>query len=478
MANDTDTCERIKQLLDELNGLLNEQTSAEAAKIPPARSPNVPWAEETESMNAGTSGGLGQGGGFLRQGGGFLRQGGGFLRQGGGFLREGGGFLRDGGGFLRENGGDGSAHGFIRNGSASAVPYVPPAFFSSTRWANRGLGYLPDQSDCHDHTVFDPDEEEELKAFYSDLEKEVKKRAKEPIERRSPFKPEHLRQARDLCRELADGTATNDDLQKRREGFTPKARNLGDTGYLTAVEDQGEISSCTAHAVVGLAEYLIKAATYETQDLSRLYLYKATRDLMGVSGDTGAYIRSTIKAMATLGVPSERWWAYSPECLDCAPPPITYAIAANFKALTYKRIDSYGFSTEATLLLLLHVLAAGFPVAFGFPIYRSIVAARRSPAIIPVPGLTKQDRQVGGHAVLAVGYDTSIAYTGLDEKQNPVTKYGALIIKNSWGEQWGDGGFAYLPFDYVLKGMALDFWTIFNSAWISERRFVDPTDGQ
>ncbi|MEP6668454.1 MAG: C1 family peptidase [Chthoniobacter sp.] len=464
----------MKQLLGEIYELLQESEAAEENNVRPARSPNVPWADETESANAGTSGRMGQGGGFLRQGGGFLRQGGGFLREGGGFLRQGGGFLREGGGFLRDGG------GFlrVRNGAAPEVAYVPPAFFSNTRWANRGLGYLPDQTDCHDHLLFDSDEEKKLEAFYSALVKVVEDRQSEPPERQSPFQPEYLKRARDLCRDLVDGKLSDDALRKQREAFDLPARNLGDTGYLTAVEDQGEISSCTAHAVVGMAEYLIKAATYETQDLSRLYLYKATRDLMGVSGDTGAYIRSTIKAMATLGIPAERWWAYNPEFLDCTPPPLTYAIAANFKALTYKRIDGNGFSTEMTLLLLLHVLAAGFPVAFGFPLYRSIVAAQAGSAIIPAPGVLSGDRQIGGHAVLAVGYDTSIEYQGLDAQQNIIPKKGALIIKNSWGEDWGDGGFAYLPFDYVLKGLALDFWTIFNSAWISEKRFIDPDDGQ
>ena len=77
---------------------------------------------------------------------------------------------------------------------------------------------------------------------------------------------------------------------------------------------------------------------------------------------------------------------------------------------------------------------------------------------------------LGGHAVLAVGYDSEIE---VNRDADGKIEKGAFIIKNSWGEKWGDGGFAYLPFHYVLNQLAVDLWTIFNSQWIDEGAFED-----
>jgi C1A family cysteine protease len=56
------------------------------------------------------------------------------------------------------------------------------------------------------------------------------------------------------------------------------------------------------------------------------------------------------------------------------------------------------------------------------------------------------ERQLGGHAVMAVGYD--------DENQ-------WLIVMNSWGASWGDKGFFYLPYEYITNNnLSDDFWTI------------------
>jgi C1A family cysteine protease len=368
-----------------------------------------------------------------------------------------------------QNGG-GTGPGFRAGGQNGGG--IGPVFLQPPPIFGRGLGYLPDVPDCRDKEISygtSQTERVEIEVF---LEKLVSIEKYERGFRANPLRLaiaiRDARTGKDIDRAIA---AAQEELQARV--------NLGDTGNLTAVEDQGPIGSCTAQSVIGLVEYLIKAGTGETTDLSRMFLYKATRNLMGVRGDTGAYIRKTIQALAAFGAPLEKDWSYTVDLLDEEPAAFHYAYASNFKAVRYKRIDAYEQSPDVTCILARLVLAAGFPIALGFPVYESISEVTDQQHVIPLPTHSQdpdrgpnyrnfKDRVLGGHAVLAVGYDPFIRVSGASNDQP-----GAFIIKNSWGEQWGDSGFAYLPYDYVSKGLAVDLWTIFNNNWLNEAQFAE-----
>ena len=228
------------------------------------------------------------------------------------------------------------------------------------------------------------------------------------------------------------------------------------------IENQGTLGSCTAHAVVGMMEYMMRRSQVPHVDSSRLFLYKVTRKLLGWTGDTGAYIRNTIQAVALFGVPPENHWPYDIHRFEEEPSAFHYQFAANYKALNYTRLDPKAQSGPDTLKLIKSVLAANYVIAFGFPVYSSLSALPD----IPVP--SEQDSLTGGHAVLAVGYDDNHMSTLPD---NTRKKVGSLIIRNSWGEDWGDNGYGYLPYEYVEEELAVDFWTIFKSDWIDSRQF-------
>jgi C1A family cysteine protease len=221
---------------------------------------------------------------------------------------------------------------------------------------------------------------------------------------------------------------------------------------MSPIEDQGQLGSCTANAAVGAVEYLYLKGCHELLDLSRLFLYKATRKLLGWQGDSGAYIRSTLKALATFGVPPESYWPYDTTGFDVEPDAFVYQMASNFKALTYARLDENGSDGAATLERVKKALADGFPVAFGFPVYNSI----QMDGQIPYP--TANDTLLGGHAVLAVGYDDAA---------------GILLIRNSWGPDWGKAGYGFMPYQYVTDQLAADFWTLFSESWIEDGRFEE-----
>jgi len=235
--------------------------------------------------------------------------------------------------------------------------------------------------------------------------------------------------------------------------------------YCSPVEDQGQLGSCTANATAGLVEYFENRAHGKYIDASRLFLYKATRDLLHAKGDTGAYLRSTMGALALFGVPPEEYWPYDIAKFDSEPSAFAYAFGADFKAITYYRLDDTSTKPDALLTRIKANLAAGLPSVFGFTVYSSIQQAAKT-GHIPYP--SKNEKVVGGHAVLTVGYDDGI--TIKNTISGAITK-GAIIIRNSWGGGWGDHGYGMLPYDYVINSLAVDFWSLTNQNWTDTGMF-------
>lgn len=236
--------------------------------------------------------------------------------------------------------------------------------------------------------------------------------------------------------------------------------------WCSPMEDQGNLGSCTAHAGVGLVEYFERRAFGNHLDASRLFLYKVTRNLMMVTGDTGAYLRTTAGALTLFGVPPEDYWKYNIPDFDKEPSAFCYAFAQSFQAITFYRLDPSGTPKPVLLDRIKANLAAGLPSMFGFTVYSSYTQAGSS-GKIPFP--TAGDKMVGGHAVDAVGYDDNLKI----KNTNPgaVETTGALLIRNSWGTRWGAGGYGWLPYEYVLRGLAVDWWSLLKNEWVDTGQF-------
>jgi C1A family cysteine protease len=155
-----------------------------------------------------------------------------------------------------------------------------------------------------------------------------------------------------------------------------------------------------------------------------------------------------MQTMVMLGAPPEKYWPYKIANFDTEPSAFLYSLAENYKGTKYYRLVPSSGQTQLDALLT--TLAAGLPFMFGFTVYSSI----SNDALIPFP---KQGDQVeGGHAIMAVGYD--------DAKK-------ALLIRNSWGISWGDKGYGWLPYDYVSRGLADDFWSLVSADFIDTDLF-------
>lgn len=266
------------------------------------------------------------------------------------------------------------------------------------------------------------------------------------------YVPQH-----DSVARLIGGTAARRfALKSAKAAAAPSSVDL--RKWCSPIEDQGDLGSCTAHAAVGLVEYFERRASGRHIDASRLFVYKVTRGLLHWTGDTGAHLRTAMQALVMFGAPPEEYWPYSIGEYETEPPNFCYALAANFKAIKYFRLDPNGGTPSQTLTNVKNFLAAGYPAMFGFTVYNSIYDA--SDGKIPFPTLS--DSVAGGHAVMAVGYDNNMQ----------IGKYkGALRIRNSWGAGWGDKGYGWLPYEYIGAGLADDFWSVISQAWVDSGNF-------
>jgi C1A family cysteine protease len=194
-------------------------------------------------------------------------------------------------------------------------------------------------------------------------------------------------------------------------------------------------------------------------DASRLFLYKAERDLLGWVGDTGAYLRTAMEALVLFGAPPERFWPYNIANFDTEPSAFCYAFGANYQGLTYFRLDPTGTSTVQTLSNIKAYLTAGFPSMFGFPVYPNMTI------LSPEHLLRSRSNQPlrGGHANVAVGFDDNLMI-GSDK--------GALLIRNSWGTGWANSGYAWMSYKYVTQGLANDWWSLISAEWVDTGAFA------
>jgi C1A family cysteine protease len=237
--------------------------------------------------------------------------------------------------------------------------------------------------------------------------------------------------------------------------------------WCSPIENQGNLGSCTAHAGIGIIEYYEKKAFNKHLEGSRLFLYKVTRNLMQVKGDTGAWLREVMAALALCGVPDEKYWPYKVADFEKEPDPFVYSIADNYEALKYFCHDPQGAKIPfpAVLDSVKKYIEAGIPSMFGFWGFPSFDSSDIIGGI-PYPG--EGEKAEWGHAIVAVGYDDTKKIKNL--KSN-MTTTGALLIRNSWGTTWGDKGYGWLPYDYVLYNVASDFWSLLGMEWVDSGQF-------
>lgn len=205
------------------------------------------------------------------------------------------------------------------------------------------------------------------------------------------------------------------------------------------VTDQGNLGSCTAHAIAQLVQFLFRKNNMPYFPVSKLFIYYQERLLEGtVNYDAGAYIRDGMKVVNKQGSPKESLWPYVVKNFKKKPPQAAYTDGLRHKVIEYRRIDNTKIND------LKSCLSSGFPIVGGFSVYESFLSTSVSQTgIVPYPAIN--ERMVGGHAIMVVGYNDSTQ---------------RFTCQNSWGLDWGDRGFFYMPYAYFVNpNLADDFWT-------------------
>jgi C1A family cysteine protease len=217
---------------------------------------------------------------------------------------------------------------------------------------------------------------------------------------------------------------------------------------LPPVYDQGQLGSCTANALGGIFEYEQIQSGFKDFMPSRLYIYYNERKMTNsVDYDSGSSISIGIKVMTTKGVCPEKTWPYIINKFKLQPSDDSFKQGSHHQVLVSKKVPD-------SVLGLKTMINMDIPIALGFTVYESFESAEvAQTGIMPLP---KQGEQVlGGHAVVCVGYD--------DERK-------LLKMRNSWGPNWGLGGYFWMPYDYVDKlKLAADFWAVTKNEGIAKK---------
>ena len=206
------------------------------------------------------------------------------------------------------------------------------------------------------------------------------------------------------------------------------------------IYDQGKLGSCTANAIAAAYQFdEIKQRENNSFIPSRLFIYYNERAIENnIKYDSGASIRDGIKVINKLGVCPETDWPYDISKFTVEPSSKCFEIAKTHKSISYKHI-------QQNLVQIKSALFAGFPIIFGFNVYESFeTQSVTDSGMMPMP--SSNEKILGGHAVLAVGFDN-------DKK--------CILVRNSWGKNWGDNGYFYMPYDFITNSKyCSDFWTI------------------
>ena len=199
-------------------------------------------------------------------------------------------------------------------------------------------------------------------------------------------------------------------------------------GNFTDIKSQGQQGACLAFTLSSVMEYMVKVVKSQNADFSEAFLYYESRKKAGdENSDRGSYYSCALQTLKQEGICSESYMPYNQYDYTTIPSSQAYDNA------TQNRISDVRTLDYEDLESLKSVLYNGYPVAISVNLYSSF--GRGSNGVIPMPKSSETSHGVHGcHAMVIVGYDDNNEW---------------FIVRNSWGQNFGDNGYCYMPYDYI-----------------------------
>jgi C1A family cysteine protease len=204
--------------------------------------------------------------------------------------------------------------------------------------------------------------------------------------------------------------------------------------WASPVEEQRQLGSCTAQAVVGAYELLLNMHYPDhAVDLSRLFLYYNARMISGdIEEDIGAYVSTAIEAVKTYGLCKEELWPYDADRFKVKPNWRCYHDARKRTVSNVQEITSHD--------QIIHMLDQKHPVVVGVAVYSGFDRVENNATILSMP--QRSEEPIGSHAMCIVGYD--------NEQE-------LFLLRNSFGDDWAEGGYFWVPYAYSDENFS-DMW--------------------
>lgn len=209
---------------------------------------------------------------------------------------------------------------------------------------------------------------------------------------------------------------------------------------LLPVGDQGRRGTCVAFAATAAHEYLRDEGIHLSVEF--LHWSAKQRDGFGLS-EEGTTLEAAVAALAEAGQPPEIMWPYDDTRDQRA---ASYCPSDEVVKDASCRRVLRGTALGLVSTIVQTVLAAGTPVLLGLRLFSTWHYLEADDAKIRQPPPELQP--LGGHAVLVVGFG---------ELSTEVGRH--FLIRNSWGADWGQNGYAFLPYDYV-DAHAIAIWQL------------------
>ena len=235
-------------------------------------------------------------------------------------------------------------------------------------------------------------------------------------------------------------------LKDNYEAHEVKMESVDLRSNFSNIKNQGQQGSCLSFTLTSIFEYMMKVSKQEDCDLSEAFLYYNARNLdenESVNNDNGSRFHPSIESLSKYGIALEKYWPYNDSVYNTRPSDEAYKDAATRKLIK-------ALNVERSVDAVKSALADGYPVAASFTLYPSF---NQNGAYIQMPteeeienaNNVEQENEMyrhARHAMTIVGFSDDLQM---------------FLVRNSWGEDWGDKGYCYIPYAYVQDNELFNF---------------------